>query len=279
MLNHYRPGCAKALDGETDKVKRLEAVTDYKEKRLQFLLNFNLFTEGFDAPSTRFVVMGRPTKSVLVYTQALGRCTRPLPGLVYGLATKEERHDAIRFSIKPYATVLDFVGASSLSSQAVTATDVLGGNYDPEIKKTANEITGAKPSAEGHVLDSLEKARAFLMLEAEESKLKSARDAIAATEVKYVLEDVKGFSAPGRTAPETSRGDVSDKVVESLLKMGVRYETAIGYSRGQAWSVLKSMRDKHPSVKQSAVLKRNGYNPAEFNFWTAKEKLDEVFAK
>ena len=275
VLNHYRPDCAKTIDGNTPKDEREYAVNLYKEKRLQFLLNFNIFTEGFDAPATEFVVMGRPTKSQLVYTQALGRCTRPLPGLVYGLATAEERKDAIAGSAKPFATVLDFVGATRLAG-VVTATDVLGGNYDVDMRAAANEITGANEGSEGHVLDALEKAKACLMLEAEEDKRKEARDAIARTKVNYILEDVKGFGSPTRPALELGRGDVSDKTVESLLKMGVKYEVAIGYSQKQAGAVLKSMRDKQPSMKQIKWLKWKGFNPAEYNFWSAQAKITEL---
>ncbi len=278
VLNHYRPGCAVAIDGETPKDYRLEKVNAYKEKRLQFLLNFNIFTEGFDAPATEYVVMGRPTKSALVYAQALGRCTRPLPGLVYGLGTPEARKDAIAASAKPWATVLDFVGATRLAG-AVTASDVLGGNYDIDIRATANEITGAKPDSSGHVLDSLEKARECLLLESEEQKRSAARDVIAATKVSYVLEDVRGFNTPSRPAAASTHGGASDKTIESLLKMGVKHETAIGYSQKQAGAVLHSMRSKQPSVKQSALLRRNGYDPTQFNFWTAGAKISEIMGK
>ena len=78
VLNRYRPECAAAVDGETNREERAGYVHDFKQGKLQFLLNFNCFTEGFDAPMTQLVVMGRPTKSVLVYQQMLGRGTRRL---------------------------------------------------------------------------------------------------------------------------------------------------------------------------------------------------------
>jgi superfamily II DNA or RNA helicase len=70
-------------------------------------------TEGFDAPETSFVVMGRPTKSHALYRQCLGRATHPLPGVVDDPALQDDpaaRRAAIARSGKPGATVLDFVG-------------------------------------------------------------------------------------------------------------------------------------------------------------------------
>src|SRR5262249_54855336 len=157
---------------KTDPATRERAVWEYKNGALQFLLNYGVFTEGFDAPSTGMIVMGRPTKSILTYTQQLGRGTRPLPGTVDGLDTAEARKDAITASKKPFLTVLDFVGNSK--HRLVSATDVLGGNYDVEIRDIADEIT--RERGEGrNVRDAMEKARAASMFEAEEQKRRAIR--------------------------------------------------------------------------------------------------------
>src|SRR5262249_34794393 len=54
-LNRYRPGCAAAIDGSMPNEPgrpRWEIVRRYKEGSLQFLVNFGIATEGFDAPNT-----------------------------------------------------------------------------------------------------------------------------------------------------------------------------------------------------------------------------------
>src|SRR5262249_27312521 len=112
VFNRYREGSARAVDGTTPKEVRKEAVADFAAGRLQFLTNYGVFTEGFDVPPVSLIAMGRPTKSVGLYTQMLGRGPRPLDGVVDGKLTAEERCAAIAASGKPSMLVLDFVGNS-----------------------------------------------------------------------------------------------------------------------------------------------------------------------
>ena len=42
----------------------------------QILCNFGVLTMGFDAPGTSCVIIGRPTKSVVLYSQMVGRALR-----------------------------------------------------------------------------------------------------------------------------------------------------------------------------------------------------------
>ncbi|HMF15039.1 MAG TPA: DEAD/DEAH box helicase, partial [Gemmataceae bacterium] len=238
VLNHYRPGCAAAIDGSMPNEPgrpRWEIVRRYKEGSLQFLVNFGIATEGFDAPNTSYVIMGRPTKSRLVYTQMLGRCTRPITGIVDGLLTPEERKDAIKASGKPFATVLDFVGNSKM--QVVTATDVLGGSYDVDVRDAADEIIGARGSS--NALDALAKARASLLLETEELRRRPIRNAVQAAHVNYHLSNVDPFGpAPVVTAPRISRGGSTDAQIAALVNLGVDQERAVGFSKGQAGAVI-----------------------------------------
>jgi superfamily II DNA or RNA helicase len=71
---------AKALDATTPDGERLEALIDYREKRIQVLLNVDLFDEGLDVPGIECVIMARPTKSLGKYLQMVGRGLRPAEG-------------------------------------------------------------------------------------------------------------------------------------------------------------------------------------------------------
>ena len=52
---------------------------DYLAGVVQVLVNCAVYTEGFDAPSTSCIAMVKPTKSDVVYIQAVGRAyARPL---------------------------------------------------------------------------------------------------------------------------------------------------------------------------------------------------------
>jgi hypothetical protein len=278
VLNHYRPGCAAAVDGTMAKGEgqpRTETVKRYKAGELQFLLNFNIATEGFDAPKTSMVIMGRPTKSVLIYTQMLGRATRPLAGVVDGIATAEGRKDAIAASAKPWATVLDFVGNSK--HQVVTATDVLGGNFDVDVRKGADDIIGATRSAQGNVRDALTKARAAMLLEEEEEKRRPLRNVVGAADVAYQLNDVSPFGGAAPTqAPRTSRGGATDGQVAALVNLGVDQATALAYSRRQAGAVITDLRAKRCTIPQAKTLRKYGYDPKDFNAVEASAQIQLI---
>lgn len=277
VLNHYRPECAKAIDGtmETQEgSERHNIVKRYKAGDLQFLLNFGVATEGFDAPATELVIMGRPTKSKLIYQQMLGRCIRPLLGTVDGLPTPEERKDAIAASRKPWATVLDFVGNSKM--QVVTATDILGGNYDVDIRNAADEIIGSREGSM-NARDALAKARASLLLEAEERRRRPLRTAVQGVKVNYELIDVDPFGpTPVFNGQQTNRGGATDAQVAALVNLGITRDDALRFGKRQASAVMDKLRQERCTVKQAATLQKFGYAPTEFNAKTASDQIQKI---
>ena len=76
---------AFSVNSNTPLEKRQEVLEDYKTGKIKVLSNYNIFTEGFDEPSIDCVVMARPTKSEIFYSQALGRMTRLFEGKEYGM--------------------------------------------------------------------------------------------------------------------------------------------------------------------------------------------------
>lgn len=71
---------AKLLTGETKDSERLQALIDYRNKKIQVLLNVDLFDEGLDVPGIECVIMGRPTMSLGKYLQMIGRGLRVMKG-------------------------------------------------------------------------------------------------------------------------------------------------------------------------------------------------------
>ena len=67
---------AKALSGHTEFDERQQILTDFREGRIQVLTNCMVLTEGYDEPSVSGIILARPTKSSLLYTQMIGRGTR-----------------------------------------------------------------------------------------------------------------------------------------------------------------------------------------------------------
>lgn len=74
---------AESVTGATPSVTRREILARYQssDEDTRILVNFGVLTTGFDAPRTSAAVIARPTKSLVLYSQMVGRATRgPLAG-------------------------------------------------------------------------------------------------------------------------------------------------------------------------------------------------------
>ncbi len=82
---------AEHVDGETPTPQRDAAIRKFESGETQVLSNVDLFGEGFDLPSLEVSILLRPTQSLGLYLQQVGRALRPSPG-------------------KSHATILDHAG-------------------------------------------------------------------------------------------------------------------------------------------------------------------------
>lgn len=76
---------AKSLDGTTPDGDRLESLILFREKKIQVLINVDLFDEGLDVPGIEIVIMARPTKSLSKFLQMVGRGLRISPDKEYSI--------------------------------------------------------------------------------------------------------------------------------------------------------------------------------------------------
>lgn len=67
---------AAHVDGTTSRSRRQALINDFKESRVQVLCNYGLLSTGFDAPKTNVVFIARPTGSIVLYSQMIGRGLR-----------------------------------------------------------------------------------------------------------------------------------------------------------------------------------------------------------
>lgn len=92
----FRGISCEAVLGETTSTARDRILTDFKAGRLRALTNANVLTTGFDAPGVDLIGLLRPTKSVGLYVQMLGRGTRLAEGkencLILDFAGNTARH-------------------------------------------------------------------------------------------------------------------------------------------------------------------------------------------
>jgi len=75
--------------GDTSTEDREQILARFKTGDTKVLVNVGVLTEGFDEPTIQTIILARPTRSTLLYTQIVGRGTRLSEG-------------------KPHCTILDF---------------------------------------------------------------------------------------------------------------------------------------------------------------------------
>jgi DNA repair protein RadD len=66
--------------GETPNNERTERIQAFKTQQIKYLVNVSVLTTGFDAPHVDLIAILRPTESVSLYQQIIGRGLRLAPG-------------------------------------------------------------------------------------------------------------------------------------------------------------------------------------------------------
>jgi len=283
IFNRHSDKCARWVCAKTPKDERRQMFCDYAAGKFQVLCNVGVLTEGFDEPSVEVVAVARPTKSRALYAQMVGRGTRPLTGVVDGIAEADARRAAIANSGKSHLEVIDFVGNAG-RHKLITTADILGGKYDDEVVEQAKRDMRAV-DREGRPVpvdtaEALEKAKAHLHeLRRRERERRREVKARAA----YTVETVNPFDVFD-VEPERERGwhkgrPITDKMAEMLRRNGFDPK-ALSYTHAQ--QVIGQIID-HPeklpcTVKQAGVLRRFGYNPEEANKAQATKLIDAIVA-
>ncbi|OBX37616.1 type I restriction enzyme EcoKI subunit R [Halomonas elongata] len=91
ILDHLPEGQAALITGATPSEERQAHIEAFKAQRLKYLVNVSVLTTGFDAPHVDLIAILRPTESVGLYQQIVGR----------GLRLAEGKHDCL---------ILDYAG-------------------------------------------------------------------------------------------------------------------------------------------------------------------------
>lgn len=116
--------------GSTSSDERAECFEDFTAGRLEALVTVQVLTEGTDLPACDCVVLARPTRSPVLFTQMVGRALRLLPG-------------------KETALVLDLAG-STRDVAVVTLSDLSPTSETKRVSPTSDEDPGqvepAKPA-------------------------------------------------------------------------------------------------------------------------------------
>ncbi|WP_304194967.1 DEAD/DEAH box helicase family protein [Phocaeicola plebeius] len=64
------------IDGTTSAHERENLINSFRLGEIEVIVNVNIFSEGFDCPDIEFIQLARPTKSLSLYLQQVGRALR-----------------------------------------------------------------------------------------------------------------------------------------------------------------------------------------------------------
>lgn len=132
---------------------RDRVINDFKHGKMRCLVNMGVLTTGFDFPGIDLLVLMRPTKSVGLHIQILGRGTRPVFAPGFDLTTREGRLSAIAAGDKADGClVLDF--AENIMR--------LGPINEPIIKEKKKQKGDAPPMKRCPDCDSQWPARVYI---------------------------------------------------------------------------------------------------------------------
>ena len=217
VINRYSPGCAVAIDGEMDRTLRRGAVAAFRDGSVPILVNCMIATEGFDAPNASTIVMARPTRSVALYAQILGRGTRVLPGVVDGIETSEERKRRIAASNKREMVIWDVVPTNS-SLKLATAYDVIADEDAAEVVRMIKERRYASREKQDDIEDVLHEIE--IAKEVQLARISSERRRLVA-KVDYRVKSRDPFGLDWSDGDGYDSTPPTEQQMEVLRRLGV----------------------------------------------------------
>lgn len=129
---------AAFVHGGTPKEERRSVLEGLKTGEIPVVVNVSVLTEGFDEPSVEAVILARPTKSLALFTQMVGRGTRLHPGkerlILLDIADNTKRHRVV--------SVKEMVGLKNpvKQGQRLTVAVLEEEKRIPEIRKFISEV-------------------------------------------------------------------------------------------------------------------------------------------
>lgn len=196
---------AAKLDGTMDRGVRRELVRDFGRGVIQILTSVDVISEGFDVPGIVGAILLRPTQSLGLYLQQVGRALRTAPG-------------------KEAAILLDHVGNSTRHGLPDDARDwsLLGRERGKRGAKDPDDVAVRQCG------------KCYAMSPATAS---ACRDCGAPFPVKArTIEEVDGTLSEveiARIKRDAKREQAAAQTLEDLIKLGTSrgYKNAVGWAK------------------------------------------------
>lgn len=99
---------AHHIDAYTSSERRRELIQGFREESVKMLVSVGVISVGFDAPNASCVILARPTKSLMLHIQQIGRGLRIHPGVADCLILDHSGNtQRLGFATDPLPTTLD----------------------------------------------------------------------------------------------------------------------------------------------------------------------------
>ena len=278
IFNRYRPGCAASINGKTDKDERKKINSDFANGVIRWIWNCGTHTEGFDDAGVE-VIVPKPTKSVSLLEQMVGRGTRPHDSIAPKLGDISNagfRRSMIQRSAKPNCLILEYYGNRY---DLATTFDLFAGNVTEDAVKQAVAMArsnGGRVSVTKSLDEEEKRAEEKKKRELEEA----AKKAKLIVKSQFKSTSFNPFDVLGITAAKPRGWDVkkqpSEKMQGVLRKMGLNPDD-FNYAQTKQL-VGEQIRRWHEglcSMAQAKLLKKYGYD-SNVTFEQARKTIDAI---
>lgn len=257
---YYKYGInAGAIWGDMSKDDRKDILKEWRDKKIQLVVNVGVLTEGFDYPEISAVVIARPTMSPSLYVQMIGR----------GLRIIENKKNCL---------IIDYTGRPSMAEMGFTKTwkpmqimlpDILG-NREPNKEENGDRISERR-------VRSFEKwsGLPFSWIPEFDSYVISVMiDRISYTFA--IINDLKtGLYIPVQIINRKIKRLTNPTILRRAVGFMDEYLRRIGV-HGQFLTTKARWRKSIPSAKQLAFLKKLNNNNSIPDEWMAGEVGDQI---
>ncbi len=246
-----------------DDKERKQKIKDFRDGKIQILVNCNIATEGFDVPEVSAIVLCRPTKSRTLYAQMVGRCTR----------LHESKDHSIIVDFNYLTTKHDLVKPVELFDTKSMDSEVLAIAQDLIGKDKQLDLTEAIERGE-----AIHQERQVLRVQAREREVRYRKVMYDPLSVAEAI----GVPWRGSRAKDAVIHRATEAQINALKKWKI--DNPENMSKAQASTmldmVIRRANQGLASHKMVRILIRNGVDPEtarNISYEDAHDRLDGIF--
>lgn len=227
---------AAAIDGKMERNERARIIRDFKAGHLNIISSCEILSEGFDCPGIHGAILLRPTQSLALNLQQVGRALRVSPG-------------------KRSAIILDHAGNSGRHGLPCQDRDwTLEGRKRPKLAEENSTFKTCPKCFTRFPMSKAECPDCKIKVDAKERKI----DQVAGELEEVAVADIRKLISPERRAQGMAKS-IADLV-------------ALGHSEGRARHIIEARNEKEGL--QRKVIEYMDYIPRASSVeWMPKSEI------